>query len=1278
MDYDYPEIPPHPSASSAPRLPYFHINDANLQDVLGGSIMYDHGAGDDDPDEDDESDENDQDDVMDDMGDEARALFGLPAINPFARSSLADTDTPFLPQDDQASSDDDDDDSSSASGSPMAMPLPTEDLGEGRREAAPRGRGRPRGRGGRRGGLKALLAKTDPDRHLKAAARGAARGRPRGRGGVARGEGGRGGRKGKRALKLKVEPSKEFKGLQAQATTAFLDKKYEDALEYAVQAVENNPEIFAAHSLLSQIYYEMGKKEESLGVLWSGAHTQRQPGVWWEVANRTTEMNYTNKALTEKQLVYCFSQIARLDPDDFDAHKGKLDIFMRQEIYGRSIRECIHMVRLRPHDLDTLQTMAGLCMKSNEQKKAKIAYDKAIIHYQSVQLDEYGGEFSFSDLNIYLELFMSMQEWSDGLKAVKSVARWLCGRKSETFWDLRDDDCEWDLEHEPRRTALPNFDSSAHKLDAYGQALLPEIRAKMGIFRLHLGRTQLEEALRHFELFYPDDEGDEATVFEYADLFREIAEALRGERHYKEALRFYEPLQRVQKVLEVSIMKNMAECYSKTFNFERAIVCWEGVLQTDDSNVDVLMELAKAYEASGDSAKAYKHLAHLMRLGRRDVIQRSGLNIQPVVADRYATQSMPLLLPKPSSTSAVDDSGQAGTIVEAQGTEHIVLVDQRKTRPYKMRKPGGESTRQRVRHQARYLLSLYDESEELKPAMRAGDESAEQQWMDAAQILTDALREEKLFFPADRYIKFLGYSTEARRRAIHPRERNELLEMADRLQTNLGTNKDADDNDFGNLNPVDETQFIPTSYHGIEFTAWLDLSCEYALRLALHSQATECYTLLESLTHCNIFYHTESSLQHIHVCILRAALILNDEERLCNTARFFIKATPYVTDTFRLYAALNRLLPSPPSWYNSGPAQKFMMRTLRLMDYALVPPDSRGPFNFPLQIVNASAGDPIHPDASHGNPHGIKTVDAALLTLYGHFLVSAASYTNALNYYFRALATDRGNAMTVLSIALAYMQYSMKRQCENRQHAVAMAVGFFRMYRTVRLGEVEVEVGAEGGVDNEAESGASLGESDTPSASTAKSKARWIRSQRLMEVELNEGRFWHHLGLLHLAIPAYERCLAVAHEPPPQPHTRPQADTEASPPRPNENSACLDDAMDIDIAIDTDTSLDRRGDTVMQDNDFNEGADQAGDTAKDAFKNTAKDLAKDQANDENKNKPNPEPQPKPQPQPEDETEPAVEPEPDFKMEAAFALQHIWALGGDVARAREITREWLVY
>ena len=33
-----------------------------------------------------------------------------------------------------------------------------------------------------------------------------------------------------------------------------------------------------------------------------------------------------------------------------------------------------------------------------------------------------------------------------------------------------------------------------------------------------------------------------------------------------------------------------------------------------------------------------------------------------------------------------------------------------------------------------------------------------------------------------------------------------------------------------------------------------------------------------------------------------------------------------------------------------------------------------------------------------------------------------------------------------------------------------------------------------------------------------------------METAFNEGRMWHGLGLLHLAVPAYERCLAVAEE----------------------------------------------------------------------------------------------------------------------------------------------------
>ena len=104
-----------------------------------------------------------------------------------------------------------------------------------------------------------------------------------------------------------------------------------------------------------------------------------------------------------------------------------------------------------------------------------------------------------------------------------------------------------------------------------------------------------------------------------------------------------------------------------------------------------------------------------------------------------------------------------------------------------------------------------------------------------------------------------------------------------------------------------------------------------------------------------------------------------------------------------------------------------------------------------------------------------------------------------------------------------------------------------------------------------------------------------------METEFNEGRLWHLLGLLHLAVPAYERCLAVP--------------------------LVLHDAnVNANINEHTEAEADVDGDIEMRMN-------------------------------------------------EKEQE---EQEPDFKREAAFALQNILAVGGDMQKARDIAEKWLVF
>ena len=82
--------------------------------------------------------------------------------------------------------------------------------------------------------------------------------------------------------------------------------------------------------------------------------------------------------------------------------------------------------------------------------------------------------------------------------------------------------------------------------------------------------------------------------------------------------------------------------------------------------------------------------------------------------------------------------------------------------------------------------------------------------------------------------------------------------------------------------------------------------------------------------------------------------------------------------------------------------------------------------------------------------------------------------------------------MITLSLALGYIHYALKRQSENRHYLIVQGLAFLFAYYDARM----------------------------------KSK---IVSQR-QEAEYNVGRTYHLLGLTHLSIPYYERCLAISEE----------------------------------------------------------------------------------------------------------------------------------------------------
>ena len=95
-----------------------------------------------------------------------------------------------------------------------------------------------------------------------------------------------------------------------------------------------------------------------------------------------------------------------------------------------------------------------------------------------------------------------------------------------------------------------------------------------------------------------------------------------------------------------------------------------------------------------------------------------------------------------------------------------------------------------------------------------------------------------------------------------------------------------------------------------------------------------------------------------------------------------------------------------------------------------------------------------------------------------------------VDYFLRALALDPTNYMIKLSLALGYLHYALKRQADNRHQILMQGLAFLFEYYDYR-----------------------------------QMSARFSEKQ---EAEYNVAHAYHLLGLTHLAIPYYERCLAMS------------------------------------------------------------------------------------------------------------------------------------------------------
>ncbi|KAL5121044.1 transcription factor TFIIIC subunit tfc4 [Pleosporales sp. CAS-2024a] len=996
-----------------------------------------------------------------------------------------------------------------------------------------RGRGRGRGRGG-------AISESTRTKNKK----GRGPGRPKG------------GRHGPRKV---ADPGEEFKELQRQANEKFVAGDYAAALEFAQRAIQLNPEIFDAHSVASEVYKAMGEEVKSIDMLIIGAPTKRDPDLWEVIIERINKLDeavypeYTEEAKTAL-ILRCLTQIILLDANNYGARSQILEIEASLGHSSKCIKQGLKMIKMRKEsneapDTEVLKIMA--MMGTSTKRQARLHMDKllnvfneAIDFFVSKKPDD--SDFDWEMINIYLDLLDRDRQYDYALARLKSLARWKQGRAKETFWDNQEDDREYDIEDEPRRSAVPEFKRKTRSAK-HGQMLPMEIRVKMGMFRLRRSTEDFEEAMRHLEMLEPDEHGADALVWDYEDLFRVIGDALHATGHDKDAMRFYEPLYNT-KSQELSLLSYLGifTCFKNLGYPERAEEMIPMFKQWNAQTVDDLVKLAVFFERQGLLAEAIQRAEILYRNRYAHRLRALGFKAYDDVRDEYLAERRKArgkhstrkntvrkqrqLTKKATGRGEADEDSandgadqelpSLGPLEEQRPTQGLFRTKRRAPKPAKaqtflpiLTDAGDDSTPvskpvtiegtgvplHAIAH--RYFRQKLDalaknHSEELQTARAQHRETVASfqrldQISDAAENGDEAAIGELLSITRELIEEFstfdIFYASRKEDFVSYFRRTgdHELWKESALMVLAVAANNVEDGATDAELKERPDQP--PTDFWGIHFDKWIEAFGRYAVILARSGDDERCFSTLDIALQSNLVWRSKAYCHQLQLCRLVCALAVDDSSQASSAVRWLLKEHPFGSDLFRLFSCANRLC-AIPDGFATGPSHKILLRYIKTMDYALLTPSQRTWYNFRDGQDTSASGF-----QNFVNTEDVKFVadhDPALFALYAHVLMCGGSYMAALNYYFRAFAMTPDDPVLNLCIATAYLQHAMKRLSENRQYQIQQALAFVQRYYDLRVRDnVAVHV---------------------------------------QEAEFNFARVWHALGLVSHALPGYERCIALA------------------------------------------------------------------------------------------------------------------------------------------------------
>jgi general transcription factor 3C polypeptide 3 (transcription factor C subunit 4) len=877
-------------------------------------------------------------------------------------------------------------------------------------------------------------------------------GRPRGRPKGTRNKDGPGQKGGwSRGLKLgpkaTVPPSEEFTSLHQQALDLFIDKgDAERAKEVILEAIAVNPEVFSAHSLLSEILMSQGDQEQGVNAMFMGCHAMaRDPDVWHQFIDLVLNQTTYSRVVAWWQASYALGKLCKLEPKDIDTRYQYAVALQKAQRYLPAITQVKKILETQPYNSGCYKVFAECLVARAKVDEATELYDDMIAHYRRERFTD-GDTFEWTDVEVYSELMLRQEgelltNITKAISALKQLSRWKLDRDEEEFWDdVVDNDCEFDAEDEPRRSKIPGFVPNDNSPESYGLGLPLEIRAQLGVLRLRQGGHRAE-ALSHFSWLEPDDTSPEGYIHQFPDIFLKIADALRHAAEHQEALRFYSAILAANCLDTAAFHLGLAISSYICGNEKQAWDHFNACLERDKDSIEARTYLSKLHVAQGNKIKAIElaeeaiAIAHsVIAMGERRPYERRDQRTLREAAQTALSQAEKLPGPRPSISKHKRKHSDIASAETKPGKRKRPKGSQKPT-PY-----GLQTSQERVR-------KLYDTLTHNTPAMRNNDVAARNVWMECAKELIAQFIATRVLFSGRMCTRISKMYPQ--RQTQDPYSHLPFQDPSGAASPTLSPMKPKDDPD--SPLPTTESSEIPADFHDISFDEWLDIFLEYALLFASYSPLTwpikrdTIQKLVHDILRCAFFRYDQAKLVRIYTTRICVCLALGDAKTLfTRVLPWFCAEYRWSSDPYKLYGVLNVLW----AWerqpngkdgqtvrsYGDGYAtEKMLFGHIQSLDYHLPATytDANGETKpeFMQQQREKIMGLPQH--VTTGNETFIiepQELDTALLVLYGQMLFASGQYTVALQYFFRARAlnTDPGNALVSLLIALCYMHLAEK------------------------------------------------------------------------------------------------------------------------------------------------------------------------------------------------------------------------------------------------------------